>query len=305
MAFLTLRIDLDGLDAERVEQACFDAGAYSITYPDQRDDPILEPAPGEFRLWPASRLEAVFGGDTDADALIEVLTRSLGATAQQFEVAQLADRVWEREWLKDFQPMRFGRRLWICPTHSESPAEPPDRVIVRLDPGLAFGTGTHATTAMCLEWLDAGADGRPDAGRVIDYGCGSGILAIAALALGARAAEAFDIDPQALTATRDNAEANGLARRLSIVASSEALQPGADRVVANILAGPLVDLAPRLAALCRPGGTLALAGLLDTQADEVMAAYEPWFVMQEFARRDGWVCLSGSRRGPMSVTIAS
>jgi len=304
MAFLTLRINLDGLDEEVVEQACFDAGAYSITYTDQRDDPILEPAPGEFRLWPASRLEAVFGGDTDSAALIEELTRALGATAQQFEVAQLADRVWEREWLKDFQPMRFGRRLWICPTHSEAPTEPPDRVIVRLDPGLAFGTGTHATTAMCLEWLDASAALGVDTGRIIDYGCGSGILAIAALALGAGSAEAFDIDPQALTATRDNAESNGLAGRLRIVASSEALQPAADRVVANILAGPLVELAPRLAALCRPGGALALAGLLDSQADEVMAAYEPWFVMREFARREGWVCLSGSRRGPMSVTIA-
>ena len=304
MAFLTLRINLDGLDAEMVEQACFDAGALSITYTDQRDDPILEPAPGEFRLWPASRLEAVFGGDTDSAELISALTRTLGATARQFEVAQLADRAWEREWLKDFQPMRFGRRLWICPTHCEAPIEPPDRVILRLDPGLAFGTGTHATTAMCLEWLDAQASAGSGSGRIIDYGCGSGILAIAALALGARSAEAFDIDPQALIATRDNAAGNGFEERLRIVASGDTLQPGADCVVANILAGPLVELAPRLAALCRPGGTLALAGLLDSQADEVTAAYEPWFGMREFARRDGWVCLSGSRRGPMSVTIA-
>ncbi len=302
MNFLTLRIKLDGLDAERVEQACFDAGAYSITYTDQRDDPILEPAPGEFRLWPASRLEAVFGGDTDSDALIAGLTRTLDVAVDQFEVARLADRAWEREWLKDFQPMRFGRRLWICPTHSEPPTEPSDRVIVTLDPGLAFGTGTHATTAMCLEWLEARAGTTTQ--RVIDYGCGSGILAIAALALGARTAQGFDIDPQALIATRDNAEANGVAARLQIVAASEALQPAADRVVANILAGPLVELAPRLAALCRPGGELALAGMLEAQAEEVAAAYAPWFDVQVFARRDGWVCLSGSRRGPMSVTIA-
>ena len=302
MTFLTLRIKLDGLDAEQVEQACFDAGAYSITYTDQRDDPILEPAPGEFRLWPASRLEAVFGGDTDGDALIADLTGTLGVAAHQFEVAQLADRAWEREWLKDFQPMRFGRRLWICPTHSEPPTEPADRVIVRLDPGLAFGTGTHATTAMCLEWLEARAGTATQ--RVIDYGCGSGILAIAALALGARTAQGFDIDPQALIATRDNAESNGVAARLQIVAASEALQPEADRVVANILAGPLVELAPRLAALCRPGGELALAGMLEAQAGEVAAAYAPWFDVQVFARRDGWVCLCGSRRGPMSVTIA-
>jgi ribosomal protein L11 methyltransferase len=304
MAFLSVRIRLDGLDAEAIESACFAAGAHSVTFTDQRDDAILEPAPGEFRLWPATRLEAVFDAAVASAAWPEEFAAQLGLPLAALEVAPIADRVWEREWLRDFRPLRFGRRLWVCPHELEPPAEAladPATVLLRLDPGLAFGTGTHATTAMCLEWLDAMVT--PAQHRVIDYGCGSGILAIAALRLGAARAAGFDIDPQALTATRDNALANDVAGRLEIVAADAALQPGADLIVANILAGPLVELAPRLAALCAPGGRLALAGLLDAQTDEVRAAYEPWFDIGVRASRDGWTCLAGSRRDAMSVRI--
>jgi ribosomal protein L11 methyltransferase len=309
MAFLSVRIRLDGLDAEAIdaiEAACFAAGAHSVTFTDQRDDAILEPAPGEFRLWPATRLEAVFDAGIADAAWPDEFAAQLGRPLAALELAPIADRVWEREWLRDFRPLRFGRRLWVCPHELEPPADAradPATVLLRLDPGLAFGTGTHATTAMCLAWLEATVS--DSTARVIDYGCGSGILAIAALRLGAARAAGYDIDPQALIATRDNALANDVAGRLDIVATDAGLQPGADLVVANILAGPLVDLAPRLAALCAPGGQLALAGLLDAQADEVLAAYRPWFDIGVQARRDGWTCLAGSRRDAMSVRIGA
>lgn len=305
MAYLSVRMLLDGLDADSVEAACFAAGALSVTYTDQRDDAILEPAPGEFRLWPATRLEAVFDATHAEPAMLAGLAASLGIGLDALTVQQVADRAWEREWLRDFHPMRFGQRLWICPTAVAVPegARAPTAAVVRLDPGLAFGTGTHATTAMCLEWLDAVTT--PAVARVIDYGCGSGVLAIAALCLGARRAAGFDIDPQALVATRDNALANAVGDRLDIVATDGALQAGADLVVANILAGPLVELAPRLATLCAPGARLALAGLLDAQASEVLDAYRPWFDIDVQARRDGWTCLAGSRHGAMSVRIGA
>ncbi len=308
MPFLSVRIQLDGLDAERVEDVCFAAGAQSVTFTDQRDDAILEPAPGEFRLWPATRLEAVFDADAIGPCWLRDLAQALGVPLDSLELAQIADRAWEREWLRDFGPLRCGRRLWICPAGLALPAgaEAADgpAVIVRLDPGLAFGTGTHATTALCLAWLDATiGPGRGPAPRLIDYGCGSGILAIAALRLGAARAAAFDIDTQALIATADNAAANGVAQRLDIVARDADLAPGADLLVANILAGPLVELAPRFAVLCRPGGLVALAGLLDGQAAEVAAAYAPWFELAPAASRAGWTLLAGSRRLPRSVRM--
>ncbi len=290
MPQLAVSVDLDGLDAEAVEDACFAAGALSISYTDQRDDPILEPAPGEFRLWPATRLQALFPAELAAPALLADLGTRLGLDASRFGVQSVADRPWEREWLRDFHPIRCGRRLWICPSHAE--VTEPAAVIVRLDPGLAFGTGTHPTTRLCLEWLDA----QPGpATRAVDYGCGSGILAIAALKLGARRAEAFDIDPQALIATRDNAEANQVGDRLGIHESASTITPGADLLLANILSGPLCELAPAFRSLLAQGGQLVLAGLLDEQADEVIRAYEPWISLRPWARREGWTCLSGRR----------
>src|SRR5512147_1491012 len=203
---------LDDLDAERVEEACFEFGALAVSYTDQRDDPILEPAPGEFRLWPHSRLQALYPFETSPEDLVAGLSHVLRVDPARLKLETLADRVWEREWLRDFHPMCFGRRLWVAPHHAHVHTR--DAVIVRLDPGLAFGTGTHATTAMCLAWLDQNAG----AGQLaIDYGCGSGVLAVAAVKLGARAAYAYDIDPQALTATRDNSVANDVDARVHVV----------------------------------------------------------------------------------------
>ena len=255
---------------------------------------MLEPAPGEFRLWPATRVQALFAAEADAEALVRALSAALGLTPAGLQVRAVADRVWEREWLRDFHAMRFGSRLWICPHHER--VEDPDAAVVRMDPGLAFGTGTHPTTALCLEWLDAHA---PVGLEVIDYGCGSGVLALAALRLGARTATCVDIDPQALIAVRDNATANGLEARVRICEQPQALAGTGDLLLANILSAPLVQLAARFAERVRPAGAIVLAGLLEREAAEVTGAYAPWFDMSPFGLREGWLGLCGRRRpGP-------
>lgn len=292
-----ITVELEGLDAEHVEQVCFAAGAVSVVLTDCRDDAILEPAPGEVRLWPSTRLQALYTEPLSAAAVAQ-LAADIGCAPSRLALSEIADRVWEREWLRDFQPMRFGERLWICPSHAQ--VEEPNAVIVRLDPGLAFGTGTHPTTRLCLEYLDArsASDARAvrDTSLVIDYGCGSGVLAIAALRLGAQRAIAYDIDPQALTATRDNALANDVAQSLTIASDAPEPPLAAELLLANILSGPLCELAPRLASLVAPGGELVLAGLLEEQAAEVIAAYRPWLTLHRWRSLDGWVCLAGTRK---------
>jgi ribosomal protein L11 methyltransferase len=290
-SFIELSFELRDLDATVAEEACFESGASAVTYTDMRDDPVLEPAPGEFRLWPATRLQALFPGATDVTAAVIGLAAALGIAAERIATRRVEDRVWEREWLKDFHAMRFGKRLWVAPHHER--VDEPGAVVVRLDPGLAFGTGTHPTTALCLEWMEANV---ALGSSVIDYGCGSGILAIAAAKLGARLASCFDIDPQALIATRDNATANEVGTRVQVFESSDDLPRPVDIVVANILSGPLCELAPSFATLVRPGGSLVLAGLMEHQALEVAQAHSAWFDMCPFGKRDDWVGLSGRRR---------
>jgi ribosomal protein L11 methyltransferase len=290
-SFVELSFELGTLDAEAAEVACFESGATSVTFTDTRDDPVLEPAPGEFRLWPATRVQALYPGDIDADSSSHALAAALDVPVERIAATRIADRAWEREWLKDFHAMRFGGRLWVSP-HHETVADPA-AVVVQLDPGLAFGTGTHPTTAVCLQWLDRHVT--PDA-RVIDYGCGSGILALAAVKLGASHVHCFDIDPQALIATRDNAAANGVTERVTVCDSAEQLPEGVDILVANILSGPLCALAPSFARLVRQGGMLVLAGLMEWQVPEVTQAHDAWFDIGPFAKRDDWVGLSGRRR---------
>jgi ribosomal protein L11 methyltransferase len=290
-AFIELSFELRDLDVEVAENACFECGATSVTFSDMRDDPVLEPAPGEFRLWPATRLQALFAGNIDEAPTVAALAAALDIPEDRIAVRPIEDRVWEREWLKDFHAMRFGQRLWVVPHHERVTEN--GAVVVKLDPGLAFGTGTHPTTALCLEWMD----GNLQAGSsVIDYGCGSGILAIAAAKLGARHASCFDIDPQALIATRDNATANDVGARVQVYEAPEDLPRPVDFLVANILSGPLCALAPSFAALVRPGGALLLAGLMEHQAAEVAEAHSAWFDMRPFGKRDDWVGLSGRRR---------
>jgi len=291
MSYLELSFDLDRQAPEAAEAACFDSGALAVTFSDASDDPVLEPGPGEVRLWKRTRLQALFDAQLAAPALIATLATAIGLPPERLQARAIADRVWEREWLRDFHAMQFGRRLWVVPRH-ESVSDP-GAVIVRLDPGLAFGTGTHASTAMCLRWLDA-ADLR---GRlVIDYGCGSGVLAIAALKLGARQAHVFDIDPQALIAARDNAEENQVSDRLTVCVETQALPRGCDLLVANILAQTLIGLREELAGRLRTGGQLLLSGILTEQEAEVTEAFQQWSDMRRFAQRDEWIALSGSKR---------
>jgi ribosomal protein L11 methyltransferase len=295
MPYLELSFELAELDPERAEGACFDQGALSVTYSDALDDAlpanaVLEPGLGEVRLWPRTRLQALFAADSADPVLITTLARAVGLRPGQLRARTVADRVWEREWLRDFHAMRFGRRLWVCPRH-ESVSDA-DATVVRLDPGLAFGTGTHASTALCLEWLDAAElSGR----QVIDYGSGSGVLAIAALKLGARRAFAFDIDPQALLATGENAADNGVADRLQLCERAGQLPRDCDVLLANILSEILLSLAPELAPLVARGGHALLAGILASQEQEVAARYAAWFDMKRHAQRDGWVALQGQR----------
>jgi ribosomal protein L11 methyltransferase len=289
---------LEDLDAGSVEEALFAVGAVAVTLADAADSPILEPKPGETPLWPTVQVTALFPVDIDRAALESALALLFGDHVTTFDWRTVEDRVWEREWLKDFKPMRFGARLWVVPGGMALPAEAgTDAVTLALDPGLAFGTGTHPTTAMCLRYLDGLGD-RLSGARVLDVGCGSGILAVAALRLGAARAIGVDIDPQAEIATRENAERNGVADRLVLRDATPPWPEGPyDFTLANILAGPLVELASDIAAATRPGGGVVLAGLLREQAAAVQAAYEPHFAMIEFATVDGWTCLAGRRRG--------
>jgi ribosomal protein L11 methyltransferase len=291
MPFLTLSFELGALSVEEAEAACFASGALAVTLVDAHDDTVFEPAPGEVRLWPTTRVQALFPEAPHPSSLAATLAGALGPRAPHIAVSALPDRIWEREWLKDFHARRFGRRLWICPHHETVTA--PGACVVRLDPGLAFGTGTHPTTALCLEWLDAHLE--PDT-AVIDYGCGSGILGLAAVKLGARHVWGFDIDPQALIATHSNAVANAIEARVSICAQSDTLPPNVDLLLANILSAPLCALATSVAALVRPGGRLVLSGLMVHESPEVTAAYDAWFDIETCAAHDEWVVLCGARR---------
>lgn len=289
-------MNLDSLNADSVEAIFMQHGACSVTFSDAGDDPVLEPAPGETPFWGKTRITGLFESGTDLDALARNLRGTLELDElPEHRIVTLADRDWEREWLKDFGPMRFGDRLWVCPTGSQPDAG--DAVVVRLDPGLAFGTGTHATTAMCLEWLDGlELDGR----NMLDYGCGSGVLAIAALKLGCSHAHAMDIDVQAVTATRQNAAHNGVDDRLTVTVGADTIEGTFDVVIANILAGPLAELAETISELLAPNGRLALSGILDDQVDAVRNAYARWlrFDEPEFRGHSGqtWTRLTGSKR---------
>ena len=289
-------MDLESLDSDRVEEIFARHGAHSVTFTDGGDKPVLEPAPGETPMWSDTRITGLFSADADLDALAaDLLLSLLVSQLPQHRIEPLADRVWEREWLKDFGPMQFGQRLWICPGDSKPDSD--DAVVVKLDPGLAFGTGTHPTTAMCLEWLDSL---QHEGKAVLDYGCGSGVLAIAALKLGANSATGMDIDPQALIASRENAASNGVAADLTILGADAEIRGKFDVVVANILAGPLVELAESLTTRLSSGGKLALSGILSEQVNVITDAYAPWIAFDEPVYQSqgdqNWARLSGKRR---------
>jgi ribosomal protein L11 methyltransferase len=291
MPWLQAHLTVGKEQAPLVELLFENLGAVSVLLGDAADEPMLEPGPGETPLWTRTRVTGLFEGGTDPDALRSAIGQTLQAElGSGLELEVLEDREWERAWLDGFQPMRFGRRLWVCP-HGLA-VDQDDAVVVRLDPGLAFGTGTHPTTALCLEWLDGAALGGK---TVIDYGCGSGILAVAALKLGAARVIGIDHDPQALLASRDNAAANGVADRLTLLASDAPDPAPADVVLANILANVLIDLASRIAPLVARRGELVLSGILADQWPAVANAYADGLDFDQPELKDGWVRLHGRR----------
>jgi ribosomal protein L11 methyltransferase len=298
MPFLELSLVVRTEQQPRAEEALDDLGALSITLRDADaetpdEQAIFEPGVGELPLWPTITLDALFDEHADRRGLAAALGDLLPwLEPDQLNFRDVADQDWERTWMDQIKPMAFGRRMWIYPWNIEPPVDG-DSVVVRLDPGLAFGSGTHPTTALCLEWLD----GLDLAGQSItDYGCGSGILAIAALKLGASAAIGIDNDPQALTASADNAARNGVVDRLALFLPDDHPDRVTDVFVANILAGPLDALAPTFAAAAKPGAPFAISGILAGQQDELLARYEEWFEELRADRREDWVRISGRRR---------
>ncbi len=293
MPWLEISLDLprDALP-EAYETALVDAGAATVTLSDAGDNPVLEPGPGETPLWPRVRVTGLFAADAEPRLIGFTLQQALDLEqAPVLHVNPLEDRDWTRAWMDGYQPMRFGSQLWVVPEGFTAPRR--DAISLRLDPGLAFGTGTHPTTALCLEWLDAHP---PRESSVIDVGCGSGILAIAALLLGAHHVDAVDNDPQALLATMDNAHKNGVAQRIDAFLPEQYRHQPGDLLLANILAGPLLQMAPLFATLVKPGGKLVMSGILGEQVDGLLQCYSTNFEMSAPQLRDGWARLDGVRR---------
>ncbi|EGQ8444750.1 50S ribosomal protein L11 methyltransferase [Vibrio cholerae] len=295
MPWIQIKLNATNDNAEAIgDMLMEETGAVSVTFLDAKDTPVFEPLPGETRLWGDTDVVALYEADMDTSLILQQIKASnMLAEGFAHKVEQVEDKDWEREWMDNFHPMQFGRRLWICPSWREVPN--PQAVNVMLDPGLAFGTGTHPTTALCLEWLDnLDLSGK----TVIDFGCGSGILAIAAIKLGAAKVIGIDIDPQALLASKDNAARNGVEDQIEVYLPKD--QPEglvADVVVANILAGPLRELSPIIKGLLKPGGQLAMSGILDTQAESVAEFYRDDLELDPIAEKSEWCRISGRKLG--------
>ena len=279
----------NGDKAEEISDILFFLDAVSVTYQDAKDDPILEPLPGEQRVWPNTKVIGLFEKGTDTAPVVSYLQHLYG---DNFPIVahDLEDQDWVRAWMDNFKPIKCGKNLWITPSWCETQ----DGINVILDPGLAFGTGTHPTTFLCLGFLDSLENLSEK--EVLDYGCGSGILAISALKLGAKKAYGVDIDPQALIASKDNAQRNQVEDKLVLFDGASKQIPQCSIVVANILAGPLAQLEPNIAALCQSQGKLALSGILESQAQEVIDAYSKDFDIEYTKVKEGWVLIVATRK---------
>ena len=291
MPWLQLKIISPRRYAESLEDSLLASGAASVTFEDNADQPILEPGLGETPLWDNVKITGLFDAEIDTTKTIATAERKFGNKLPEHKWEQLEDKDWEREWMENYHAIRCGDRLWICPSWQQPPE--PNKVNLMLDPGLAFGTGTHPTTFMCMQWIDqqdfTGLD-------IVDYGCGSGILGIATLLLGAKKVIGVDIDPQALLATTENAKRNKLpddAMPVFLPKDTPNLQ--ADIMLANILAGPLAELAPALNAMTKVGGKICLSGILAIQAEAVKAAYAQWFEFDPLATQEEWVRITGTK----------
>lgn len=294
MPWIQIKLNATNENAEAISDMLMEeTGALSVTLLDAKDTPVFEPLPGETRLWGDTDLLALYDAEVDTPSILaQIRDSQLLANDFSYKIEQIEDKDWEREWMDNFHPMKFGERLWICPSWREIPD--PNAVNVLLDPGLAFGTGTHPTTALCLQWLDSlDLSGK----TVIDFGCGSGILAIAAIKLGAAKVIGIDIDPQALQASRDNAERNGVADKIEVYLPQN--QPEnlvADVLVANILAGPLRELSAVIKSLIKPGGLLAMSGVLNTQAEDVATYYRDQLDIDPIIEQEEWCRITGRKQ---------
>jgi ribosomal protein L11 methyltransferase len=291
MAWQQVKINVKAAYAEEVGDVLSDFEAQAVTFLDAKDTPMYEPKPGEVMLWPDTQVIGLYDAQDDISHVISHLKETFSKDTQiECVIDQLEDKDWEREWMENFHPMQFGRRLWICPSWRDVPD--PSAVNIMLDPGLAFGTGTHPTTALCLEWLDqADLQGK----TVVDFGCGSGILAIAALLLGAKEVIGIDIDPQAIQASRDNAERNNVSDRLSLYLPENQPCIQADIVMANVLAAPLKELSDTISEFCAKDGYLVMSGILAEQAISVMNVYDQKFKFSPVKQQGEWIRLSACK----------
>jgi len=291
MAWLQLMIPTNDTQADQLSDALMDQGAVSVTLQDMQDQPMLEPAIGTTPMWSQTRAVGLFDANVDLAKIIIQIEQQLRIKISDWKGEPLEDKDWVRAWMDDFKPMPFGEKLWVVPSTFEPPQ--PEAANILLDPGLAFGTGTHPTTSMCLEWLDA----NPPTGKdIIDFGCGSGILAIGAILLGAKHAEAIDLDPQALIATIDNAAKNAVSHNIKTYLPKDFPNHPAPLLLANILASPLIELAPYFADLTLSKGQIVLSGILAEQAEDVLAAYQLNFDIQIWKQQGDWICLAGTRK---------
>lgn len=292
MTWVQISLQVTREHVEFFEDLLLAVGAVSVTLLDTHDTPVLEPGVGETPLWQDTTVMGLFEANAEIELILAAMENTFEGEFPQHKVEILEDKDWERAWIDNYKPMAFGERLWICPNWIAPPV--PEAVNLMLDPGLAFGTGTHPTTDLCLKWLDGHQwDGNE---HVLDFGCGSGILAIAALLLGAKDSVGVDIDPQAVTATRNNADKNNISpERIAVYLPEDAPSTLADVTVANILAGPLMQLAPQLIDNTKVGGHIVLSGVLEEQAKAVAEAYVSNVDWQPLAVKDGWARLSGIR----------
>ncbi|MDP5144619.1 50S ribosomal protein L11 methyltransferase [Rheinheimera baltica] len=292
MPWIQLRVTTTEEKAEQVSDMLMGWGAQAVSFLDAHDTPIYEPMPGEVIYWTNTVVVGLFDAEHPMDKVLKLLEQvSFFKQGVEYKLEQLEDKDWEREWMDNFHPIKFGNRLWVCPSWRDIPD--PTAVNVMLDPGLAFGTGTHPTTALCMQWLDATI--QPEQ-TVVDFGCGSGILGIAALKLGAKRVIGVDIDPQAIEASTANAKRNHVEGQIELYLPQNQPQDfQADVVVANILAGPLAELKNIISAYVKPGGKLALSGILESQAQSVIDAYSDEFSFDPIAVQDEWVRLSATK----------
>jgi ribosomal protein L11 methyltransferase len=299
MSWLQISINTTKNHAEVAEDCLFSAGAQTVTLTDAADQPILEPGPDETPVWNNVIITGLFALEENQQALLDIIEQCLTGVDFTCDTQILEDQNWTRAWMEHFHAMQFGQRLWVCPLHMEPPE--PDAINLRLDPGLAFGTGTHPTTSLCLRWLDQNiVDSHNKQDTLLDYGCGSGILAIAACMLGIDHADGVDIDPQALTATHDNAETNQVRDKIETFLPDDYQKQHADTqydiVVANILSGPLAELASMLAGHTKAGGDIVLSGILREQAGHLIETYSQFFKMDEPVFEEDWVLLHGVKK---------